>query len=179
MRWRSRMLPAYLAISLLVKWTSSSRSEIFSLDVTIVECSELSTRSAIPIRRALPLLQPRTALSLYSIGAGWIVDHHDFHCLLPLGTAATTLLDFYENIAAVAATTSRPIQETYQFWVGEVSLEIAGTRGCRIPWNIVASFASDMVSMTRRGYINTYQINFMHPSTGRIMTCSLWIGLIR
>lgn len=86
---------------------------------------------------------------------------------------------FYENIAAFAATTLEPASHNYQIWVGQIMLEITATTRTVVDWIVVQQFALDMLRMTKRGYTNTYQINFVQRPTGKMMTFSLYTGLLR
>ena len=124
-------------------------------------------------------LKPRVSIYPYLIGPDWAVDHHDFSCMLPIGTAAAVLQDFYENLALFAATTLRPASNDYQLWFGQMMLEIRSQPTMIVEWRIVQCFALDMLSLTTRGYTNTYQINFIHTPTGKMITFSLYTGLLR
>ena len=125
------------------------------------------------------LVKPRAAIDPYFINPEWIVDHHDFTCMLPIDTAAATLQDFYEDLAAFAAVTVTPAARSYQLYLGQVLLEVMGPPGFVVSWIMVQNFALDMLSLTKRGYTNTYQINFIHRPTGRMVTFSLYVGLQR
>lgn len=171
---------AFLTLLLLLQFVSS-------LDPPGVQCPEVPVDPSLATSENTRLLPRRPTSSLVRrvtfppsfLGTDWIIDHHDFQSLLPLTTAAASLQDFYEDIAAFAANTLSPPLHTYHFWMGEILLEIMGPRdsGETISWRVVTAFAAEMVSLTRRGYANTYQINFIHRPTGRMVTCSLWIGL--
>ena len=87
--------------------------------------------------------------------------------------------DFYEELAAFAATALDPPLPAYQIWLGHIMLEIAAHPSMIVDWIIVQHFALEMLSMTRRGYTNTYQINFIHRPTGNMITFSLYTGLRR
>lgn len=113
------------------------------------------------------------------MGPEWIVDYHDFTCVLPIGTAAAIMQDFYEDLAAYAATTLTPVSYGYQIWLGQLMLEIMAPPSFIVNWKLVQTFALDMLKMTRRGYTNTYQINFIHRPTGMLVTFSLYTGLLR
>ena len=125
------------------------------------------------------MLKPRVAFFPYFMGSEWIVDHHDFTCMLPIGTAAAIMQDFYEDLAAYAATTLTPVSHNYNVWWGQLLLEIVGPPRGMVNWHIVQHFALDMLTLTKRGYTNTYQINFIHRSTGMIITFNLYTGLPR
>lgn len=58
------------------------------------------------------------------MGPEWIVDQHDFTCMLPIGTAAAVMQDFYEDLAAYAAITLTPASCGYQIWLGQLLLEV-------------------------------------------------------
>ena len=124
------------------------------------------------------LLKPRVTFPPY-INPEWILDYHDFTCMLPIGTAAAVMQDFYEDLAAYAATTLTPVSCGYQIWLGQLMLEIVAPPNSIVHWNLVQEFALDMLKMTKRGYTNTYQINFVHRPTGRLVTFSLYTGLRR
>ncbi len=64
-------------------------------------------------------------------------------------------------------------------WVGNIMMEVMAPSGHDIQWNDVQTFAKWMIELTRRGYINTYQINFVHRATGLLLTFSLWVGYTR
>lgn len=113
------------------------------------------------------------------MGPEWIVDQHDFTCMLPIGTAAAVMQDFYEDLAAYAATTLTPASCGYQIWLGQLLLEVVAPPRVVVSWIIVQHFALDMLKMTKRGYTNTYQINFVHRPTGMIVTFNLYMGLLR
>lgn len=125
------------------------------------------------------LVKPRAAIDPYFISAEWIVDHHDFMCMLPIDTAAAILQDFYEDLAAFAAVTLSPATHGQQIYFGQLLLEIMGPPGFVVSWRMVQIFALDMLRLTKRGYTNTYQINFIHGPTGKMVTFSLSIGLRR
>ena len=125
-----------------------------------------------------PVLRPRATFLPHLFGPDWIIDHHDFTCLLPLSSAAATLQSFYEDVAGYAAIATVPPVERFQFYLGEIWLEVSAPAGCKVDWIIVQRFALDMVAMTKRGYTNTYQTNFVHRPTGKLLTFSLWVGLI-
>jgi len=108
----------------------------------------------------------------------WIVDFHAFQTLLPLSTAAATLLSFYEDIAATAATTTVSTADRYLFRVGQITLEIRSALGA-FPLVEVVRFANWMRANTKRGFTGTYQVNFVHRATGKLVTMSLWIGILR
>ena len=124
-------------------------------------------------------LKPRVSIFPYFIGPEWFVDHHDFTCMLPIDTAAAIMQDFYEDLAGFAATTSSPTSNAYQLWFGQILLEITAQSNMIVEWGLVQRFALDMLSLTKRGYTNTYQINFIHRPTGRMITFSLYTGLLR
>ena len=124
-------------------------------------------------------LKPRAAILPYYITPQWIVDHHDFTCVLPVRLAAQMLQDFYESVAGYAAITPVSETSTFQLWLGQIMLEIIAPQGEMVDWLIVQTFALDMLELTKRGYTNTYQINFIHRSTGKMMTFSLYTGLMR
>lgn len=124
-------------------------------------------------------LKPRVSISPYFIGPDWVVDHHDFSCMLPIGTAAAVLQEFYEDLARFAATTLSPASDDYQLWFGQIMLEIRAQPTMIVEWLMVQRFALDMLSLTTRGYTNTYQINFIHRPTGQMITFSLYTGLLR
>lgn len=128
---------------------------------------------------SLPTLKGRVALEPAFLNADWILDHHDFTCLLPVFSATAEMLDFYENIAAFAASTSMATADCYRMVLGEVTLEAKGPVGVPIPWLVVQAFANYMLDMTKRGYTNTYQINLVNRRTGQLLTFSLWVGYIR
>ena len=58
-------------------------------------------------------------------------------------------------------------------------LEVVSRPGAIVDWILVQQFALDMLRSTKRGYTNTYLINFIHRPTGHMMTFSLYIGLRR
>lgn len=124
------------------------------------------------------LLKPRVTLLPYLMGPEWIVDHHDFTCMLPIGTAAAVMQDFYEDLAAYSATTLTPASCGYQIWIGQLMLEIRAPPTVIINWILIQNFALDMLRLTKRGYTNTYQINFIHRPTGMLVTFSLYTGLL-
>lgn len=126
-----------------------------------------------------PLLQARVAFPPTFLGDDWTLDHHDFTCLLPLASAAAELLGFYEDLAAFAATTDNAPAETYRMWVGEIMLEVMAPSGYKITWLDVQHFANEMIGLTKRGYVNTYQVNFIHRTTGMLVTFSLYVGYMR
>lgn len=125
------------------------------------------------------LVKPRALIEPYSEGAEWVVDHHDFTCMLPIDTAAAILQNFYEDLAAFAAVTVTPAMRGHQIHLGEVLLEIMGPPGFVVSWMTIREFALDMLRLTKRGYTNTYQINLIHRATGRMITFSLYVGLQR
>ena len=58
-------------------------------------------------------------------------------------------------------------------------LEMIAPPTVMVEWYILQHFALDMLGMTKKGYTNTYQINFVHSPTGRMVTFSLYTGLPR
>ncbi len=127
----------------------------------------------------LPSLKARVAVHPTFLGNDWIVDHHDFTCLLPIGSAAADLLDFYEGVAAFAALTNVVPSRSHRICVGNIMLEAMAPAGHVIHWIAVQGFANWMIELTRRGYVSTYQINFIHRTTGLLLTFSLWVGYTR
>lgn len=126
-----------------------------------------------------PLYTPSFVGALYYvINPDWIVDFHAFHTLLPLCTAAATLMSFYEDIAAKAATTAVSTADRYLFRVGQITLEIRSALGA-LPLVEVVRFANWMRENTKRGFSGTYQMSFVHRETGKLVTMSLWIGILR
>lgn len=126
-----------------------------------------------------PLLKARVAFHPIFVDDDWILDHHDFTCLLPIASAAAKLLDFYELIAAFAAMTDAVPSQSYRISVGDILMEVMAPAGHTIQWISVQRFANWMIEMTRQGYINTYQINFIHSPSGLLLTFSLWVGYRR
>ncbi len=135
-----------------------------------------------PYRRTVaisPLYIPPFVGALYRvINPDWTIDFHAFHTFLPLSTAAATLLSFYEDIAVTAAITTVSTADRYIFRVGQITLEIRSALGA-IPLVEVVAFANWMRENTKRGFTGTYQVNFVHRATGKLMTMSLWIGILR
>ena len=125
------------------------------------------------------LIKPRAVIEPYSKSTEWIVDHRDFMCILPIDTAAAVLQNFYEDLAAFAAVTVTPAARGHHIHLGQVMLEIMGPPGFVVGWMTIREFALDMLRLTKRGYTNTYQINFIHRTTGRMITFSLYVGLQR
>ncbi len=125
------------------------------------------------------LLKPRVTLLPYFMNGEWIVDHHDFTCMLPIRTAAAVMQDFYEDLAAFAATTLTPAGGYYQLWFGQIMLEITASPRAIVEWILVQQFALDMLRLTEGGYTNTYQISFIHRPTAEMITFSLYTGLLR
>lgn len=125
------------------------------------------------------LLKPRVTLLPYLMGPEWIVDHHDFACMLPVGSAAAIMQDFYEDVAAYAATTLTSASRGCHICIGQLLLEIVAPPNVIVGWRIVQNFALHMLNLTKRGYTNTYQINFIHRPTGMMVTFNLYVGLLR
>ena len=123
------------------------------------------------------LVKPRAAIEPYSRSTEWVVDHHDFMCMLPIDTAAAILQKFYEDLAAFATVTVAPAARGHHIHLGQILLEIMGPPGFVVSWMTIREFALDMLRLTKRGYTNTYQINFIHRATGRMITFSLYVGL--
>ena len=176
------MLPSLLVLSTI----------IFSIPLcTVVSCEQSRTRHYASRRgrsvdrfAVLPLnsstfLQPRVAFHPYLMGPQWIVDHHDFTCMLPIHTAAAIMQDFYEDLAAYAATTLTPTSRCYHLRLGELLLEVIAPPRAVVEWILVQHFALNMLRLTKSGYTNTYQINFIHRPTGMLVTFSLYTGNLR
>ena len=108
----------------------------------------------------------------------WILDFHAFHTFLPQLTAASTLMSFYEEVAAIASTTTSPITDRLFFRTSGITLEIRSALGA-VPWAEVIRLANWMRDNTNRGFTGTYQVNFVHRPTGKLLTMSLWIGILR
>ena len=125
------------------------------------------------------LVKPRAVIEPYLASLDWIVDHHDFTTMLPIDTAAAILQQFYEDLAAFAAVTATPAARGHHIHLGQVLLEIMGPPGFVVSWMTIREFALDMLRLTKRGYTNTYQINFIHRATGRMITFSLYVGFQR
>lgn len=125
----------------------------------------------------LPVLRPRATLDPIFLGSEWILDHHDFTCLLPIATAAATMQSFYEDIAAFAATTLADHSDCYKLWAGEILLEIVAPKGILVPWISIQHFALLMLEKVKRGYVNTYQINYVHWPSKMLITFSLYTGM--
>lgn len=118
-------------------------------------------------------LKPRVALLPYFMGPHWIVDHHDFTCMLPVATAAAVMQNFYEDLAAYAAITLDPASSRYQIRLGQLLLEVQAQLNLIVDWIVIQQFALEMLKLTKRGYTNMYLINFIHRPTGKIVTFSL------
>lgn len=126
-----------------------------------------------------PFYIPPFVGALYCVlNPDWTIDFHAFHNVLPLATAAATLLSFYEDIAAIAATTTVSTADRYICRVGQITLEIRSALGV-FPLVEVVGFANWMRENTKRGFIGTYQVNFVHRNTGKLVTMSLWVGILR
>lgn len=126
-----------------------------------------------------PLYVPSFLGALYCVtNTEWNIDFHAFNTLLPLSTAAATLQSFYEDIAAAAATTTISTAERYMFRVGQITWEVRSALGA-IPLMEVVGLANWMREHTKRGFTGTYQVNFVHRGTGKLVTMSLWIGILR
>ena len=171
---------------MLLRVRICSATTLFILLLTVLSYEHQTLRRGRSLDRlSLPslgspvLLKPRASLPPYYINSEWLVDHHDFHCMLPLATAAATLQDFYRQVAALAATTLTPALRHYQICFGQIMLDVASHPSSIIDWEIVQHFALQMVRFTQLGYTNTYQINFIHQPTGNMVTFSLYTGLRR
>ena len=99
--------------------------------------------------------------------------------MLPIDTAAAVMQDFYEDLAAYAATTLTPASPSYHLRLGQILLEVVAPSSIIVQWAVVQHFAMDMLRLTKNGYTNTYQINFIHRSTGMLVTFSLYTGVLR
>lgn len=108
----------------------------------------------------------------------FIIDWHIFHTLLPLENAASKLQSFYEDVAFKAATTLMTPSDRYLIRLGAIDLEVRSQVG-DIPWTFVIGFANAMRHLATRGFTNTYQINYVHRVTGKLVTMSLWVGTVR
>ena len=108
----------------------------------------------------------------------WIIDFHAFHTLLPQLTAASTLMSFYEEVAAIASTTTNPVTDRFLFRTADITLEVRSALGA-VLWADVIAFANWMRDNTSKGFTGTYQVNFVHRPTGKLLTMSLWIGILR
>ena len=108
----------------------------------------------------------------------WIIDIHIFNTLLPLESAASKLQAFYEGVAVAAFATRLTPSDRYLIRLGTIDLEIRSQMG-DIPWTFVISFANAMREMSRMGFTNTYQINYINRVTGQFLTMNLWIGVVR
>lgn len=115
----------------------------------------------------------------YHVSDGnWIIDCHIFHTLLPLETAVSKLQSFYEEVALAAVMTQLTPSDRYLIRLGTIDLEIRSQMG-DIPWTFVISFANSMRELSKMGFSNTYQINYINRATGQLLTMSLWIGVVR
>lgn len=114
----------------------------------------------------------------HGLSDDWIVDLHTFYTLLPWETAASTLQTFYEDVAYLAATTLTSTATRYLIRMGKIDLEVRSQLG-DIPWTVVMRFANMMRDLVKRGFTNTYQINFVDRITGKLITMSLWVGTVR
>ena len=50
---------------------------------------------------------------------------------------------------------------------------MTATEGTIIPWEFVASFAMEMLKLTKLGYTGLYTANFVHPTMGN----AIWVSL--
>lgn len=133
---------------------------------------------SILISRSPPSHQGLPAGYSHSIIHGWTIDFHTFYTLLPMATAASTLQSFYEDIAYLAATATSSTATRYLYRMGKIDLEIRSQMG-EIPWAVVVGFANTMRELAKRGFTNTYQVNFINRTTGKLLTISLWVGTVR
>ena len=114
----------------------------------------------------------------HNVANGWIIDFHTFYTLLPMATAASKLQSFYEDIAYLAATTKSSTSTRFFYRMGTIDLEIRSQMG-EIPRAMVIAFANSMRELTKRGFTNTYQVNYINKATGQLLTVSLWVGVVR
>lgn len=135
------------------------------------EQSMIQLRSSILPRAYLP------GAAFFVMG-DYTVDFHAFNALLPVETAASTLQSFYEDTAYLAATTLSTPAWRYLIRQGKLDLEIRSQEG-NIPWMVVATFANIMREMSKKGFTNTYQVNYINRETGKLLTMSLWVGTVR
>lgn len=140
--------------------------------------SRLRTKQSTVLSRSSQLFQAPPAGFSHFLGEDWIIDFHIFSTLLPLETAASTLQSFYEDTAYRAATTLSSQSWRYLIRHGQIDLEIRSQMG-DIPWTFVIGFANAMLDLSKRGFTNTYQINYVNRITGKLLTISLWIGTVR
>lgn len=113
------------------------------------------------------------------MGEEWLVDWHDFTSILPVSTAAATLQSFYEDLAGYAALTTEPLSDRMQLWLGNIMLEASAPVGTILDWISIQGFAMKMLKVTKLGYTNTFLVNFVHRPSGKMVTFSLFVGVIR
>ena len=171
--------------------TTSARSPYLNLAKNPVvesriECLNLQLFNTAPSTREVPDVDDiriptiRARASWHWVMSNdWLVDFHDFTCLLPTATAAATMESFYEDVAAYAALTTSIMSNRVEIWLGGIMLEVVGPAGSNLSRRHIQAFAMDMLAMTKRGYTNTYLINYVHRPTGKLLTFSLYVGLVR
>ena len=171
------MLPCLLILTttILVLCNLVSNKEVGTRHLALRRGCSLDCLDVLPLGPST-LLKPRVILLPYLMGPEWIVDHHDFTCMLPISAAAAVMQDFYEDLAAYAATTLTPASRGYHIWLGQLLLEVVAPPGFIVDWIIIQQFALDMLRMTKTGYTNAYQINFIHRPTGMMVTFNLYAG---
>ena len=85
--------------------------------------------------------------------------------------------DFYEQVAGLAATALAPPTPKYQIWFGHNMLEIKPHPSIIVDWIVIQQFALHMLNLTKKGYTNAFQIDFIYRPTARMMTFNLYTGL--
>ena len=154
--------------------TSSQRTSLSFAPSVHIKHSRALSFPTLPVL----FLESKVGSYTYFPSPDWIIDFHAFHTLLPSLSATSTLLTFYAEIIMKATITKDEIAERSLFRLGELTLEIQSALGA-VPWSEIIAFATWMQGNTVRGFTGVYQVNFVYRPTGKLVTMSLWAGLLR
>lgn len=98
--------------------------------------------------------------------------------ILPVVAAVQPMRDFYNKVtlAAIQAMGNRLVTSSYKFGLGALNLHVDTLDGSPIDWEMLISFAGNMVGMTNLGWTDHYAAVVKDKVTGVLTLVSLDAG---
>ena len=125
--------------------------------------------------RALPKFITTQSTGVHVIWGNYAINFWKSAAFLPLASAAHPMAEFYQRAAleVVRALTSHVITHTFTFGLGSLNLYVDTLDGSPIDWQMLASFASNMVGAANRGWTGHYGALVKDRMTGALTVISL------
>lgn len=138
-----------------------------------LQSNGLEKRVDAGIKNAARYLSPRTSAeeigfqSFIDVGNGWNFYYSSWHAAsLPIQPAAWALTNLYASMLVQAQSTWRkgPPQKIIPLAIGQLQLIMICPEN-PIPWQVVESFASEMLRITGDGWTGLYQMLLSQAAT--------------